>query len=109
MFKVIFSQDVDITPKEATATMEMTRRPGAAGGMEIGIVPCAEITVGFIWPCGTMRIGGCGTILPNAPTSVAHLLGMSESVSGVRLDPEKNKEVIQKMVVFDIKKTEERE
>jgi len=28
-------------------------------GPQIGVEPCVYITVGFIWPCGTMRIGGC--------------------------------------------------
>lgn len=106
MFEVIFSQDVDITPKEARAMMEMGARAGADGGMKLGIIPCAEITVGFIWPCGTMTIGGCGTILPEATANITRLLGASDAVSGVTLDPEKNKDIIQKMVVFGIKNKE---
>jgi len=108
MFEIIFSHDVDITPKEARSMMEMGARAGADGGMKLGIIPCAEITVGFIWPCGTMRIGGCGTIIPEATANITRLLGASDAVSGVTLDPEKNKDVIQKMVVFGIKKSEKK-
>lgn len=28
-------------------------------GPEVGIEPCVRITIGFIYPCGTLRIGGC--------------------------------------------------
>jgi hypothetical protein len=109
MYKIIFSHDVDITPKEATEMMEMSKRAGAAGGMEIGVEPCALITVGFIWPCGTLRIGGCGTVLSNTSANVTRLLGVSDAVSGLRLDPEKNMDVIQKMVVLGVKKCESKE
>ena len=108
MFEVIFSQDVDITPKEAVAMREMGTRPAAEGGMKLGIIPCAEITVGFIWPCGTMTIGGCGTILSEASANIPRLLGVSDAVSGVTLDPEKNKDIIQKMAVIGIKKSEKK-
>ncbi len=109
MFEVIFSHDVDVTPKEAKSMMEMSKRAGAAGGLEIGIEPCAVITVGFIWPCGHMRIGGCGTILSKESASIPRLLGVSDVVSGVKLDPEKNMDVIQKMVVLGMNKCESKE
>jgi len=47
MFEVISAKDVDITPKEAVAMREMGTRPAAEGGMKLGLLPCAEITVGL--------------------------------------------------------------
>lgn len=97
MFEVIFSHDVDITPRQAREATELGRRAGAegGGGLEIGIEPCAVITVGFIWPCGTMRIGGCGTILDKATAAAAQLLGAE--AKRTRLHPEKDAALIRKM------------
>jgi hypothetical protein len=107
MFKIIFSHDVDITPKEALALREKGKRAGAgAGGLEIGIEPCAIITVGFIWPCGEMRIGGCGTILDKATANVARMVAGKDAPRVVKLDPEKDIETIQEMIVFEVKKSD---
>lgn len=100
MFEVIFSHDVDVTPKEARGTTELARKPQAGGGLEIGVEPCAEITVGFIWPCGTMRIGGCGTILDKKAAVAARLLGGGQALRGVRLDPQRDAALIEKMVLL---------
>jgi hypothetical protein len=95
MFEVIFSKRVDISPQEATEMKAMATRAGAAGGMEIGVVPCAYITVGFIWPCGTLHVGGCATI----GASKLAALGVSSSGDKLKLDPKKNADLIQKMLV----------
>ncbi len=103
MFEVIFSHDVDITPKEATAMMQGSTRAGGQGALEVGIEPCVLITIGFIWPCGELRVGGCGAILAKESASALRLLGVSDAVSGLKLDPEKDIDVIKKMVVLGTK------
>lgn len=97
MFDVIFSKDVDVTPKEARAMRAMGTTVGASGGIEIGVEPCAYITVGFIWPCGTLHVGGCATIGKDKVAS----LGISSDVNKVKLDPKKfaDAAAIQKMLV----------
>jgi hypothetical protein len=105
MFEVIFSHDVDVTPRQAQAA-ELERRAGGLGGMEIGVEPCALITVGFIWPCGTMRIGGCGTVLNNQATLAAQLLGGGEEPKNVTLHPKKDEALIRKMALLSLTQAE---
>jgi hypothetical protein len=109
MFEVIFSHDVDVTPKQAREAAELGRRAGADGGMEIGIEPCAEITVGFIWPCGTLRIGGCGTILSNQAVLAAQLFGGGEAPKSLTLHPKKDEALIRKMALLGLTQGEKKE
>jgi hypothetical protein len=101
MFEVVFSKDVDVTPQEAKAMRMMGTAVGASGGVEIGVEPCAYITVGFIWPCGTLHVGGCATI----GKEKAAALGVS-TAAPLKLDPKKDTDKIQKMLaVPNIKAT----
>lgn len=95
MFEVIFSKRVDITPEEAAEMKMMAKKPKGEGGMEIGVEPCAYITVGFIWPCGTLHVGGCATV---GGSKVAEL-GVSSTAGKMKLDPKKDAALIQKMLV----------
>jgi hypothetical protein len=108
MFEVIFSHDVDVTPKQAREATDLARRApgGAAGGMEIGVEPCAEITVGFIWPCGTLRIGGCGTILSAEMARTAQLVGGGEAPRSMTLHPQKDEALIRKMALMGVEHSE---
>ena len=96
MFDVIFSKDVDVTPQEAKAMKAMGTTVGESGGVEIGVVPCAYITVGFIWPCGTLHVGGCATIGKDKVAA----LGVSSTAAPLKLDPKKDSDKIQKMLVI---------
>ena len=95
MFDVIFSKDVDITPQEAKAMKAMGTTVGESGGVEIGVEPCAYITVGFIWPCGTLHVGGCATIGKDKLAAI----GVSSTAGPLKLDPKKDGDKIQKMLV----------
>lgn len=109
MFKVIFSQDTDITPKEARDTQEISMRPaGGQGAMRIGVEPCAEITVGFIWPCGTLTVGGCIERSFTGETAViSRLLQQGgHATTEVKLDPEKDMEAIQQTIFLGRKKSD---
>ena len=51
--------DADGGKEEAKARAMVGGKPPVHAGPEVGIEPCIRITIGFIWPCGTLRIGGC--------------------------------------------------
>jgi hypothetical protein len=108
MFQVIFSQDTDITPKEARDAQKISIGPvgGGQGAMTIGVEPCAEIVVGFIWPCGTLRVGGCVERTFSGETAIiSRLLQQGgDTTTEVTLDPEKDMETIQKAIFLGRKK-----
>jgi hypothetical protein len=108
MFEVIFTHDVDVTPQELKGLEKIGRQAEDGGGIEIGVIPCARITVGFIWPCGTLKVGGCTTVGSKEVATIARLVGECEKVS-IKLDPEKDKEKIEKLVMLQSGKYESKE
>lgn len=60
---ILLAVESESEEEKFSASSRSTRRIGPSQpihlGPEVGIEPCVRITIGFIYPCGTLRIGGC--------------------------------------------------
>jgi hypothetical protein len=76
------------------------KKPATSPGLpaiRIGIEPCVRITVGFIFPCGEAKVGGCTDIGVAAAGKALPKAMLAGSPAKVILDPAKDLKVIRKV------------